>query len=100
MQMPPRYRVLWVIALVLKLLAWVALAGAVLALLIGVPGLLSATARGAPWYEILPMGLMLGFPFFGIVLFVQLFAVGSILTLLIDIEGNTRALSAQVAQAQ
>jgi hypothetical protein len=98
MEMPRRYRVLWIIALVLKVLAWVALAGSVLALLIGVPSLIAATARGAPWYEILPAGMMLGFPIFGIVWFVQLYAIGSILSLLIDIEDNTRTLSTRVAE--
>jgi hypothetical protein len=54
---------------------------------------LSALGRGAPWYEVLPLGLMMAAPIFGIVWFVQLFAFGSILSLLIDIEANTSALA-------
>ena len=99
MAVPNRYRVLWIIAQVLKVLAWIALIGAAVALVVGVPSFLSATARGAPWYEVLPLGMMLGFPIFGIVWFVQLYAVGSILSLLMDIEQHTRTLSERVAEA-
>ncbi|MGC8780380.1 MAG: hypothetical protein ACP5UQ_05885 [Anaerolineae bacterium] len=88
-----RYQVLRVIALVLKVLAWVALAVAVISLLIALPSFLSATARGAPWYEVAPWGVMLGLPIMGVIWFVQLFAFGSILSLLISIEENTRALA-------
>lgn len=89
----PRYRVLRIIALVLKVLAWVALAIAVISLLIALPSFLSATARGAPWYEVVPWGLMLSLPIMGVIWFVQLFAFGSILSLLMSIEENTRALA-------
>ncbi len=90
-----RYQILRVIAFILKLLAWLALGGAVIALLVGLPSFLSASARGAPWYEIAPWAAMLGLPVFGIVWFIQLFAIGSILSLLINIEENTRALAGQ-----
>jgi hypothetical protein len=93
MNAPRKYRVLWVIALILKVLAWVSLGVAIVGALFAVPSLFSAVGRGAPWYEILPFGLMLGAPIFGIVWFVQLFAFGSILSLLIDIEANTSALA-------
>jgi hypothetical protein len=89
----PRYQILRIIALVLKVLAWVALAIAVISLLIALPSFLSATARGAPWYEVMPWGMMLGLPVLGVIWFVQLFAFGSIISLLISIEENTRALA-------
>ncbi len=95
MNVPHKYQVLRVIATILKALAWLALLVAVIALLIGLPSFLSASARGAPWYEIAPWAVMLGLPIFGIVWFIQLFAIGSILSLLINIEENTRALAAQ-----
>jgi len=91
MNAPRKYRVLWVISLILKVLAWICLGVAIVGALFAVPSLLSTIGRGAPWYEILPWGLMLGAPIFGIVWFVQLFAFGSILSLLIDIEANTSA---------
>lgn len=91
----PRYQILRIIALVLKVLAWVALAIAVIALLIALPSFLSATARGAPWYEVAPWGMMLSLPVLGVVWFVQLFAFGSIISLLISIEENTRALASR-----
>ena len=98
MNLPHRYQVLGVIALILKVLAWVALAGALIALIVALPAFLSASARGAPWYEVLPWGAMLSLPIMGIVWFVQFFALGSILSLLINIEENTRVLAERVSK--
>ena len=88
------YPVLRFIAFVLKLLAWLMLIGAVVAIILAAPSLLSALSRNAPWYEVLPWGALLSLPVFGIAWFVQLFAFGSILSLLIEIEENTRILAA------
>jgi len=95
MNLPRRYQVLRIIAFILKLLAWLMLLGALIAVIVALPAFLSASARGAPWYEVAPWGAMLGLPIFGIVWFVQFFALGSILSLLINIEENTRALAAR-----
>lgn len=90
MDVPHKYRVVWVIALVLKILACLALAaGLVVAILAAFGGGGSA----APIVNVLrSLGLVIG-PLVGIVWFIQLFALGSILSLLVDIEENTRALS-------
>ncbi len=99
MNVPRKYQVLGIIALVLKVLAWLMLLGAVIAVVVALPAFLSASSRGAPWYEVAPWGAMLGLPIFGIVWFVQFFAIGSILSLLINIEENTRALAARAGSA-
>jgi 1,4-dihydroxy-2-naphthoate octaprenyltransferase len=84
-----KYGLLRTIAFVLKVLAWVVLA-------VGLIGMLVSLARtGSPD----PLGRALAslaaiiLPVTGIVWFVQLFAIGSILSLLVDIEENTRLLA-------
>jgi uncharacterized membrane protein len=93
MNVSRKYQVLRFIAFLLKLLAWLVLLGAVVAIVVAVPAFLATTSRGAPWYEVAPWGAMLGLPLFGIIWFIQLFALGSVLSLLIGIEENTRALA-------
>jgi hypothetical protein len=95
MNVSRKYHILRLLAFVLKLLAWVTLIGAIVAVIVALPAFLSASARGAPWYEVAPWGAMLSLPIIGIVWFVQFFAFGSILSLLIQIEENTRALAAR-----
>ncbi len=91
MKAPRKYGLLRLIALVLKVLAWVVLVLGIVGMfgLFGIGGSLSGdlgflrsvTTAGAPAVLLI-----------AIVWFVQLFAFGSILSLLIDIEENTRAL--------
>jgi hypothetical protein len=85
-----KYGLVRAIAFILKLLAWLALLGGVLA------AVFSGTAGSAPGaLQVLSqLGVIVG-PVLGIVWFVQLFAFGSILSLLVDIEENTRQLSAE-----
>lgn len=90
MSSPQRYGIIRAIAFVLKLLAWVALA---IGLLVAI---FSAFSGGGPSFMQVArsLGLVVG-PLVGIVWFVQLYAFGSILSLLVEIEENTRALAAQ-----
>lgn len=95
MNVPSKYHLLRVIALVLKGLAWVVLAagiiGAVVLLLVG-----ASLARGSQdIVRTLTTAGGLTLPLIAIVWFVQLFAFGSILSLLIDIEENTRGIAAR-----
>lgn len=91
MNVPHKYGVVRAIAYVLKVLAWLALLGGL------VTAIAAAVATGGAaglLQVIRSIGLIVG-PVVGIVWFVQLYAFGSILSLLIDIEENTRVLSAQ-----
>lgn len=88
--MSQRYGIVRVIASVLKVLGVVALAAglilAVIALVVG--------GEVAPIIQtIKSMGAIVAL-LLGVVWFVQLFAFGSILSLLVDIEENTRELAA------
>lgn len=95
MKAPRKYGLLRIIAFVLKVLAWVVLALGIVGMfgLFGMGGsfgpndavLRSLTTAGAPAVLLI-----------AIIWFVQLFAFGSILSLLIDIEQNTRALASDV----
>jgi hypothetical protein len=95
MRVPRKYGFLRLVAFLLKLLAWsVLLAGLAVALL-GV-GLGAASAVQIPeWLRAAWVGGIIAAPVLAIVWFVQLFACGSILSLLVDIEENTRALAAR-----
>lgn len=87
-----KYGLVRAIAFILKLLAWLALLAGVVAAIV------SGNAGNAPGaLKVLSsLGLIIG-PVVGIVWFVQLFAFGSILSLLVDIEENTRQLTAEPA---
>lgn len=100
MSVPRRYGLLRAVAAVLKVLG-------VLALLLGLAGMVfslvngsapadagAAAAFGIPAW--LPVAGAIVFPLVGLIWFVQLYAFGSILSLLIDIEENTRALATPV----
>jgi hypothetical protein len=92
MSAPHKYGVVRAIALILKILAWIAL-GAGIASAIGI--LFSGGAGSNSLFNVIrSMGMVLG-PLVGIVWFVQLFALGSVLSLLVDIEENTRSLAEQ-----
>jgi hypothetical protein len=92
MKAPRKYGILRIIALVLKVLAW-----AVLVLgIVGMFGLFGIGGSFGPDAAILRSLTSAGAPavlLIAIVWFVQLFAFGSILSLLIEIEQNTRALA-------
>jgi len=92
MSVPHKYRVVRAIGFVLKLLAWIALvAGLGSALAIALSG---GAASGGLVDTIRSLGMVVG-PLVGIVWFIQLFALGSVLSLLVDIEENTRSLAEQ-----
>ena len=94
MNVPRKYLMLNVIALILKILAWVVLAAG----FIGMIGMLMAGSNLSSDLQTLrPLATAGAFtlPLIAILWFVQLFAFGSILSLLIDIEENTRALSSR-----
>ena len=96
MNVPQKYGVVRGIAFVLKLLAWIALvAGLGSALAIAVSG---ATGANSLVDTIRSLGMVVG-PLVGIVWFVQLFALGSVLSLLVDIEEHTRLLAEQPSVA-
>ena len=91
MNEPKKYRILSVIALILKILAWVALAGGIIGMIVvsSSAGKLPDTAR--PLVSAGTWGVLL----LGIVWFVQLFAFGSVLSLLMDIEESTREIASR-----
>lgn len=96
MNAPHKYGVVRAIAFVLKLLAWVALvAGLGSAVVIAVSGGAGANTIVDTFRS---LGMVIG-PLVGIVWFVQLFALGSVLSLLVDIEENTRTLVEQPSVA-
>ncbi len=92
MNVPRKYGFLRVVAFILKLLAWLALLGGIVGAIISrtsLGGLLESLNLPA-W---LPGAGSVGVLLLCVVWFVQLFVFGSILSLLIDIEENTRALA-------
>jgi hypothetical protein len=92
MDVPRRYGLLRVIALILKVVAWVVLVAGIIGLIAGLgaagnvaePTLKSLASLGA-W----------AMPVLAVVWFIQLYAFGSIISLLIDVEENTRAMATQ-----
>ncbi len=96
MSVPHKYGVVRAIAFILKLLAWVALvAGLATAIGIAVGG---GSGANTLVDTVRSLGMVVG-PLVGIVWFVQLFALGSVLSLLVDIEENTRWLAEQPSVA-
>jgi hypothetical protein len=88
-----RYGFLRAIAFLLKLLAWLALLAG---LTIAAVSLLMLAGLGSGILNLDPTVRLLGAslaPAVGIAAFVKLYAFGSILSLLIDIEENTRRLA-------
>ena len=98
MNVPRRYGLLRLIAFLLKFIAWVIL-------LIGLLGAVGAAMWGARAgsqsgiLAALPLAGTVALPILGIVWWVQCFAFGSILSLLIDIEENTRLFAAKTPAA-
>jgi hypothetical protein len=97
MNVPRKYPVLRVIALILKILAWVVLAAG----FIGMIALLSAGTRLPTDLQVLrPVTTAgaFGIPLIAILNFILLFGFGSILSLLVDIEQKTREMASRPAE--
>jgi hypothetical protein len=93
MNVTHKYGVVRAIAFVLKLLAWLALlVGLAAAVLVAIST--GGQSAGTIVDAIRSLGMVIG-PLVGIIWFVQLFALGSVLSLLVDIEENTRSLAEQ-----
>lgn len=95
MKVPRKYGFLRFIAFVLKLLAWLILVAGIIGLIAGLAIGLSDGSGGWPlprWQLLWGAGTIAALV--SVIWFVQLFAAGSILSLLVDIEENTRALAA------
>lgn len=98
MQVPRKYGFLRFVAFILKLLAWLILALGIIGVIAGLVLGFSPSSGGLP----VPRWQLLGGAGIAVVLlsiiwFVQLFAFGSVLSLLIDIEEDTRRLEARLA---
>jgi hypothetical protein len=94
MNVPRKYPVLRVIAMILKILAWVVLAAG----FIGMIALMSAGSRLSADLQVLrPLTTAgaFGLPLIAILNFILLFGFGSILSLLVDIEEKTRAMASR-----
>lgn len=85
MEAPAKYGVLNFVAIILKALAWIVL----IATVIG--GFLAIFNLGSGLGTVTGIGSIL----MGVLGFLQLYALGSILSILIDIERNTRSLAMQ-----
>lgn len=95
MNVSRKYGLLRVIATILKVVAWIVLIAGIVGL---VAGLGAAGGLGANAPTLLKSIMTAGswvLPLMGIIWFVQLFAFGSIITLLVDIEETTRVMAAE-----
>lgn len=95
MNVPRKYGLLRAIAFILKLLGWVVLLAALIGTILLLTGLGGSTASDNQILRSLTAVGVIMTPLLGVIWFIQLFAFGSILSLLIDVEENTRALAAQ-----
>lgn len=86
-----KYGILRVIATILKFLAWVVLAAGIIGMII----VLANTGKMGDALRPLATAGTFAVPIIAIVWFVQLFGFGSILSLLIEIEENTRGIAAR-----
>ncbi len=94
MNVPRKYGLVRAIAFILKLLAWVVLVVCVAGGVFGGLRLFNAPALGLPGLPAwLGTGTILVAVLTGLFWFVPLYGFGSILSLLLDIEENTRAIS-------
>jgi hypothetical protein len=94
MNVERKYGLLRAIAIILKVLAWIVLIAGIIGL---IGGLGAAGRMGAEMGVIKQLAAMGSWvlPVLAIVWFIQLYAFGSIISLLIDVEENTRAMAAQ-----
>lgn len=93
MKVARRYGLVRAIAFVLKLLAWLILVAAIAGAIFGV-SLLGKPAQALLSPALLGTGTVVVALLTGIFWFVPLYAFGSVLSLLLDIEENTRAMAA------
>jgi hypothetical protein len=89
MNVPKKYGLLRILALIIKILAWAALVLGIVGGLFG-PNALPSFMGGVP--EVATT-MRIGLPLLGLILFAGLYSVGSIITMLISIEESTRALA-------
>lgn len=93
MNVTRRYGLVRAIAWILKLLAWLVLVAGVVGAIFGVTLLGRTTALSFLPAAMLSTGTLAASLLVGILWFFPLYAFGSILSLLLDIEENTRALA-------
>ncbi len=97
MKVPRKYGLVRVIAFILKLLAWVILVLCIAGAIFGV----TLFSRPAPFpSSIAGTGTLVVSVLTGLFWFVPLYAFGSILSLLLNIEENTRAMAADTSAYQ
>jgi hypothetical protein len=94
MNVTRRYGLLRVIATILKVLAWVILIAGIVGVVAGLGAAGGMTAEMGVLKGLLTAGSW-ALPVLAIVWFVQLYAFGSIIALLIDIEENTRLMASE-----
>lgn len=95
MNIARKYRLLRVVAFVLKLLAWLVLIAGILALVAVLAAIVIAGHQWLGEWRVAAIAGALMLSLAAVVWFVQLFSFGSILSLLIDVEENTRAMAVQ-----
>ena len=91
MNVPRKYGLLRAIGTIMKVLAWIILVVGIVAAIVGLISLGSSTGLTRS----LAYAGVIGAPLLSIVWFVQLYAFGSILSLLIDIEESTRTMAVE-----
>jgi hypothetical protein len=91
MSVPRKYGILRVVAVVLKIVAWVVLGAGIVGMIIVLANAGTLPAALRP----LASAGTIAVPVIAIVWFVQLFGFGSVLSLLIEIEENTSMIAAR-----
>ena len=95
MNVPRKYGLLRFVAFLLKLLAWLVLLAGIIGTALGLVFLTAQSGNQPEIFKALSAVGVVALPIISIIWFVQFFAFGSILTLLIDMEENTRLLAAR-----
>jgi hypothetical protein len=91
MNVPRKYGLLRAIGTILKVLAWIILVVGIVAAIAG----LFSLGRSTGLTRFVALTGVIGAPLLSIIWFIQLYAFGSVLSLLIDIEESTRAMAAE-----
>ena len=94
MNVTRKYGLLRAIATILKVLAWVVLIAGIVGVVAGLGAAGGMGAEMGVLKSLLTVGSWV-LPVLAIVWFIQLFAFGSIIALLIDIEENTRLMASE-----
>jgi hypothetical protein len=97
MNVPRKYGLLRVLAFVLKLIAWLVLLAGAIGTVLALIYLVTGVQNQPGVLQALPLVGTVALPIISIVWWIQLFAFGSILSLLVDIEENTRTLAARTS---